>query len=62
MILTDLGPLTAYRMHTPKWASAPRVGPEPQPMAAAPIDQARTPSTWRSRPTPPFASTNRCPR
>jgi len=26
MILTDLGPLTAYRMHAPKWASTPRSG------------------------------------
>ena len=23
MILTDLGSVTAYRMHTPKWATAP---------------------------------------
>ncbi len=23
MILTELGPLTAYRMHTPRWATAP---------------------------------------
>ncbi len=26
MILTALGPVTAYRMHTPKWASAPSSG------------------------------------
>ena len=26
MILTNLGPLTAYRMHTPKWASTPTSG------------------------------------
>lgn len=26
MILTDLGSLTAYRMHTPKWATAPTSG------------------------------------
>ncbi len=26
MILLDLGPMTAYRMHTPKWASAPTSG------------------------------------
>ena len=26
MILTALGPLTAYRMHTPKWATAPTSG------------------------------------
>ena len=26
MILTELGPLTAYRMHTPKWATAPTSG------------------------------------
>jgi len=26
MILTDLGPLTAYRVHTPKWATAPTSG------------------------------------
>ena len=26
MILTDLGPITAYRMHPPKWASAPTSG------------------------------------
>jgi len=26
MILTELGPLTAYRMHTPKWALAPTSG------------------------------------
>ncbi len=26
MILTDLGPVTAYRMHTPKWATAPTSG------------------------------------
>jgi RES domain-containing protein len=26
MILSNLGPLTAYRMHTPKWASAPTSG------------------------------------
>jgi RES domain-containing protein len=26
MILTDLGPLTAYRMHAPKWATAPTSG------------------------------------
>ena len=26
MILIDLGPLTAYRMHTSKWASTPTSG------------------------------------
>jgi RES domain-containing protein len=26
MILTDLGSLTVYRMHTPRWASAPTSG------------------------------------
>ncbi len=26
MILAELGPATAYRMHTPKWASAPTSG------------------------------------
>ena len=26
MILTDFGPVTAYRMHTPKWAMAPTSG------------------------------------
>lgn len=26
MILTDLGSVTAYRMHTPKWATAPTSG------------------------------------
>ena len=26
MILTEIGPLTAYRMHTPKWATAPTSG------------------------------------
>ena len=26
MILTDIGPVTAYRMHTPKWAVAPTSG------------------------------------
>jgi RES domain-containing protein len=26
MILTQLGPLTAYRMHTPRWATAPTSG------------------------------------
>ena len=26
MILTDLGPVTAYRMHTPRWATAPTSG------------------------------------
>jgi RES domain-containing protein len=26
MILIALGPVTAYRMHTPKWASAPTSG------------------------------------
>ena len=26
MILTELGPLTAYRMHTPRWAMAPTSG------------------------------------
>jgi RES domain-containing protein len=26
MILTDLGPVTAYRMQTPRWASAPTSG------------------------------------
>lgn len=26
MILIDLGPVTAYRMHTPRWASAPTSG------------------------------------
>ncbi|MDH3209314.1 MAG: RES family NAD+ phosphorylase, partial [Burkholderiaceae bacterium] len=26
MILTELGPVTAYRMHTPKWATAPTSG------------------------------------
>ena len=26
MILTDLGALAAYRMHTPKWATAPTSG------------------------------------
>ncbi len=26
MILTELGPLTAYRMHTPRWATAPISG------------------------------------
>ena len=26
MILTTLGPVTAYRMHTPKWAVAPSSG------------------------------------
>ena len=26
MILTELGPLTAYRMHTPRWATAPTSG------------------------------------
>ena len=28
MILTDLGPVTAYRMHTPRWATAPPSGAE----------------------------------
>jgi RES domain-containing protein len=26
MILAELGPITAYRMHTPRWASAPTSG------------------------------------
>ena len=26
MILTDLGPVTAYRMHTPRWATVPTSG------------------------------------
>jgi len=26
MILTDVGSVTAYRMHTPKWATAPTSG------------------------------------
>ena len=26
MILTDVGPVTAYRMHTPKWATSPVSG------------------------------------
>jgi len=26
MIFTDVGPLAAYRMHTPKWASTPKSG------------------------------------
>ena len=26
MILADIGPVTAYRMHTPKWATAPTSG------------------------------------
>lgn len=26
MILTELGPITAYRMHAPKWAVAPTSG------------------------------------
>ena len=26
MILSELGPVTAYRMHTPKWATAPTSG------------------------------------
>lgn len=26
MILSELGPITAYRMHTPKWATAPTSG------------------------------------
>ena len=26
MILTELGPVTAYRMHTPRWATAPASG------------------------------------
>ena len=26
MILTELGPITAYRMHTPRWATAPTSG------------------------------------
>lgn len=26
MILTELGPVTVYRMHTPRWASAPTSG------------------------------------
>jgi RES domain-containing protein len=26
MIFTDIGPVTAYRMHTPKWAIAPASG------------------------------------
>ncbi|MFM2058237.1 MAG: hypothetical protein RLY71_2622 [Pseudomonadota bacterium] len=26
MILTEFGPVTAYRMHTPRWASAPTSG------------------------------------
>ena len=26
MILTALGPVTAYRMHAPKWATAPTSG------------------------------------
>ena len=26
MILAGLGPLTAYRMHTPRWATAPTSG------------------------------------
>ena len=26
MILTDFGPVTAYRMHTPRWAMAPTSG------------------------------------
>ena len=26
MILTELGPVTAYRMHTPRWATAPTSG------------------------------------
>ena len=26
MILTELGALTAYRMHTPRWATAPTSG------------------------------------
>ena len=26
MILTDLGPITAYRMHVPRWASTPTRG------------------------------------
>jgi RES domain-containing protein len=26
MILTDLGPITAYRMHVPRWASTPTSG------------------------------------
>jgi hypothetical protein len=25
MILTDLGPVTAYRMHTPRWATMPAI-------------------------------------
>jgi len=26
MILTELGPVTAYRMHTPRWATVPTSG------------------------------------
>jgi RES domain-containing protein len=26
MILTDLGPITAYRMHVPRWSSMPTSG------------------------------------
>lgn len=26
MILTDFGPVTAYRMHAPRWATAPTSG------------------------------------
>ncbi len=47
MILTDLGPVTAYRMHTPRWATAPASGVGRRHMAGGRIDQALRPSTVR---------------
>ena len=38
MILTAIGPVTAYRMHVPKWATAPTSG-----AGALPKNQA----SWR---------------
>ena len=63
MILTDLRSVTAYRMHMPKWATAPMSGAG----TATHGGRANRPgvqalSTWRSRRTRPYGSINKSPR
>ena len=52
MILTELGPVTAYRMHTPRWATAPTSGAGAAAHGGGRTDQVRRPSTspWNLKP------------
>ena len=59
MILTELGPVTAYRMHAPRWATVPTSGAGAAGYTVdVRTDQAFWPCTWPWSLKPLFASTS----